>query len=283
MCYGAQMKTNTLTLSEAESALCEAIRKAGEILMQYWPGQKAKGEGSLGVQQKHDGSFVTDADFASNDLLMRTISTLFPDDSILSEEVPSDPAIHSAKRVWIIDPLDGTKSFMDGNDDFSILVALVIDHIPELGFMFFPARDHMAIAKRGQGAYLNGRQLAASTSTQPRPESVYLRHCKAAPSAGFGASVYPRWMDSGCAFLSVGRADFDGLVLKIVTHREWDLAAPAVVITESGGRVTDENGQPITFNNPTMPYTYFVASNGIIHEKLLELIRLSAPLNPPVS
>ena len=82
-------------------------------------------------------------------------------------------------------------------------------------------------------------------------------------------------MDSGCAFLSVGRAEFDGLVLKIVNHREWDLAAPWVVITESGGTISDEFGHPITFNNPTMPYRYFVASNGKIHGQLLELIRLS--------
>ena len=90
-------------------------------------------------------------------------------------------------------------------------------------------------------------------------------------------------MDSGCAFLSVGRADFDGLVLKIVTHREWDLAAPAVVITESGGMVTDEHGRPITFNNTSMAYDYFVASNGLIHDRLLELIRVSERLNPSVS
>ena len=278
------MKTS-LALSSAEGALGEAIREAGDILMKYWPGKvRAPGEaGELGVQQKKDGSFVTDADFASNELLMRTITQLFPDDSILSEEVPPDPAIHDASRVWIIDPLDGTKSFMDGNDDFSILVALVVDHVPELGFMYFPARDHMAIAKRGHGAYLNGRRLTASTFAEPRPESIYLRHCKAAPSSGIGPAVYPRWMDSGCAFLSVGRAEFDGLVLKIVTHREWDLAAPAVVITESGGMVTDERGQPITFNNPTMPYDYFVASNGVIHDRLLELIRLSESLNPSVS
>lgn len=282
------MKTESLSLSSAEGALGEAIREAGDILMKYWPGKnRTPGNpgdtGALGIQQKKDGSFVTDADFASNELLIKTITRLFPEDSILSEEVTPDPAIHDVKRVWIIDPLDGTKSFMDGNDDFSILVALVVDHIPELGFMYFPARDHMAIAKRGHGAYLNGRRLAASTSAEPRPESIYLRHCKAAPSCGIGPAVYPRWMDSGCAFLSVGRADFDGLVLKIVTHREWDLAAPAVVITESGGMVTDEHGRPITFNNTSMAYDYFVASNGLIHDRLLELIRVSERLNPSVS
>lgn len=255
-------------LSSQELQLSEAVRRAGAKLMEFWPGKEGGSRESLGIEKKSDGSFVTQADFASNEILVSTLQSLYPSDGILSEEIPASADLAAKNRLWIIDPLDGTQSFINANDDFSVLVALAVQQQAELGFMFFPARNRLGVAKRGHGAFVDGERVHVSSFATPRPESVYVRNFTPTRAE----LAYPRWMDSGCAFLTLAEGTLDGLIIKIVSHREWDLAAPAVVVEESGGKVTDENGAPIRFYPGSMQYKYFVASNGAAHEELLRLI-----------
>jgi 3'-phosphoadenosine 5'-phosphosulfate (PAPS) 3'-phosphatase len=84
--------------------------------------------------------------------------------------------------------------------------------------------------------------------------------------------VYDRWLDSGLAFLTLCTGDFDGFILHIKSHREWDLAAPALMVQEAGGRVTDEDGKEVIFGEGSISYKYLVASNTVLHEDLLRLI-----------
>ena len=263
----------TLLSRLQEEQLADLVKKAGRKLLEYWPGA-ADTSLELGVQKKTDGSSVTAADFASNEILLAGLKDIVPGDAILSEEVPAGPELASAERIWIIDPLDGTQSFVDGNDDFSVLVALCVNGRADFGMMYFPAREQFASALRGCDAQLNGQALGVSKEPILRKERVYLRHMKDVQTD----LAYPRWMDSGCAFLTLCRGEFDGIIIKIVSHREWDLAAPAVVIEESGGRVSDEHGRPIDFSSAikssgVMNYKYFVASNGRAHDELLALIK----------
>lgn len=245
------------------------VQRAGKTLLEFWPGGPAGKSGrTLKIQQKSDGSFVTEADFASNEILVAGLKKLFPDYGILSEEGPPDPTLKNRSHVWILDPLDGTKSFIDGNDDFSVLLALCVNGVPEFSVMYVPAREMTAVAKRGEGATLNGHALQVSTSTAFRPRSVYLRNMEVEPRLEF----YDRWLDSGLAFLTLCSGDFDGFILKIKTHREWDLAAPALMVQEAGGRITDEGGKEVTFLENSISYRYLVASNGIVHPNLLALI-----------
>ncbi len=257
-----------ITVAE-EVALSKVIRRAGATLLEFWPGGASlERRRELATETKADGSFVTQADFSSNEILLCGLRDLFPSDGILSEEVPPSPELPATNRLWIVDPLDGTQSFVNGNDDFSVLVALCVGKHPEYGAMFFPAREQFAYAQRGAGAYLNGNRLAVSKTKQLRPRSVYLRHLEIAQKE----LAYDQWLDSGCAFLSLSRGEFDGIIIKIVCHREWDLAAPAIVIEESGGKVSDEHGKRIAFNEGAMNYKYFVASNGAVHDDLLTMI-----------
>ncbi len=260
-----------IKFNAGEQDLEAAIRRAGAKLLEHWPGAETRGE--LDIQKKSDGSVVTSADFASNEILVAALKKNFPKDGILSEEIPAGDELKKKSRVWIIDPLDGTQSFVDGNDDFSILVALTVDGSSEGGFMFFPARDQFAAAKRGAGAWRDGKRLRVSKSESIRPASVYARNFTPTDPE----KAYGRWLDSGCAFLTLAEGTFDGLIIKIVSHREWDLAAPAIVVEESGGRVSDENGDPVSFKSSTFSggpgsCRYFVASNGRCHDELLKLI-----------
>ena len=257
----------TLTLTEAESEIEKAMRRAGSALLSFWrPDEKNKD--TLGVEKKSDGSLVTKADFASNEILVGALQSRFPNDGILSEEIPMEDTLRTLSRVWIIDPLDGTQSFVHGNDDFSILVALTVARHSELGYMYFPAREQFAIARKGSGAWLNAKEMRVSQHTSLREKSVYYRNFQpTSPSLCFDKN-----MDSGCAFLMVASGVFDGLIIKIVSHREWDLAAPAVVVEESGGKVTNEFGEAVRFEPGKMNCRYFVASNGAAHEQLLGMI-----------
>lgn len=262
-----EIKANEIIPAEKLAELEAVIKAAGKMLMSYW--QDGKRTENVGIKTKQDGSYVTEADFKSNEMIVSALQKLFPEDSILSEEIPAKGDIHKAKRVWVVDPLDGTKSFIDGEDDFSILVGLVENGQPIAGLLYFPARELFGCAQNKLKAVVEGRELKVSTATSPRPQSIYLRHCS---FEKLGELVYPNWMDSGLALLSVAQGSFDGIIIRLVQHKEWDLAAPAMFILEAGGMVTDGKGKAISFCRGPFDYEYFVASNGLVHSGLLEML-----------
>lgn len=263
------MNTRAINTS-AERELEELVRKAGDILLSFWPGRPGAAEGpKLRTETKADGSFVSEADFASNDLLVPGLQRLFPGDAIVSEEGPHfEEKMKSLSRVWIIDPLDGTKCFINGTEDFSILIGLSVDSKIEYGIAYFPTKKLFGRAKRGEGAYVNDERLKVSASTKLRERSVFIRNFKANPHP----AARDEWVDSGVAFFNLCRGECDGVIIRMSAHKEWDLAAPAVLIEESGGRLSDEHGQAIRFNQGKIGYRYLVASNGKCHDELLSLI-----------
>lgn len=244
------------------------VRGAGEFLLSLWPG-RSPNQSSLSITQKADGSLVSSADMRSNEILMEALRSIFPDDAIFSEEVLSDSeSVRGARRVWIIDPLDGTAAFLEGRDDFSVLVGLSVDHLPAAGIMFFPARGEMITARVGEGAWCNGSSLRVSTVAAPRPNRVYMRKCpRVIPEL-----VCPE-IDSGLAFAQVARGELDGIILRMLTHREWDIAAPMAVLKEAGATVTDEAGRPIPLGMGGINFNYLVVSNGRTHDQLLSLVQ----------
>lgn len=258
---------------EESKSLEKLIREVGAILKEYWPGDPSSKKGrELKIYEKPDGSKVTEADFAANEILVPGLRALFPKDAIVSEEGPKDEGHQAMSRVWIVDPLDGTHSFIAGKDDFSVLVGLSVDTRIAWGGMYFPMKEVFAVGSVGNGALLNGTTRGkVSDRTEIREQGIYYRNC----DLKGGSLLYPDWMDSGMAFLALSRGEFDGVIIRMKTHQEWDLAAPAVMVTESGGTMTDEKGEPIRFNQGKINFKYLVASNGKVHRKLLELIQES--------
>ncbi|MFO0415988.1 MAG: inositol monophosphatase family protein [Pseudomonadota bacterium] len=252
-------------ISEAEAIaeLESGVRQAGRKLLELWPAAASECS-ALGVRSKPDGSLVSRADMESNQILVELISRLFPDDAILSEE---SPLIGASERVWIIDPLDGTKSFLNGLDDFSILVALCEDGAPRLGMMFFPARGLFVKAIRGGAATVNGELIKVSGASELLQGRVYIRNfeCKRPELAS-------PMMDSGLALLKVANGELDGAIIRMSTHREWDIAAPMAVLLSAGGAVSDETGAQIRLGKNGLECAYFIASNGRIHKQLQGLI-----------
>jgi len=247
--------------------LVSSVREAGALLLSMWPGRKGQTE-VLSVSQKGDGSLVSAADMASNEALTKALRSLYPQDLIFSEEVASDPAtVYASRRTWIIDPLDGTSAFLEGRDDFSVLVGLSVDHVPNAGILFLPARNDLFTAQAGKGALRNNLPIRVSDVAKPRDGHVYVRRFSSkAPN------LESPMMDSGLALAKVACGELDGAIIKMTTHREWDIAAPMAILREAGATVTDERGGDIPVGTGRISFSYFVASNGRIHQALLDII-----------
>lgn len=250
---------------DEKSELERMVRRAGEILMEHWP---RVGYAEFKIDTKTDGSNVSEADYASNEHLVQTLNQIFPSDGIVSEEGVAAVDQQRNGRVWIIDPLDGTSSFLNGRDDFSVLVALSDRGEIVYSLMLFPAKDLFAVSERQAGALLNGVRQRVSAAASIRPARLYARNYEPLNSE----CVYPDRMDSGMAFLQLARGELDGVVIRMTHHREWDVAAPLLLVEESGGRVTDEHGRAVRFDRPGLGYEYLVATNEQVHSQAIATI-----------
>jgi 3'-phosphoadenosine 5'-phosphosulfate (PAPS) 3'-phosphatase len=178
--------------SKEQIELEKLVKDVGDCLKTYWPGDPNSKYGkTLNIYEKPDHTKVTQADLAANEILVAGLRRLFPNDAIVSEEGPKDNGHQNMSRVWIVDPLDGTSSFISGRDDFSVLVGLCIDTQIVWGCMYFPIKEIFVTAAKGQGSKL-GR---VSESQNIRPLSIYYRNCELKATD----LLYKEWMDSGMA------------------------------------------------------------------------------------
>lgn len=255
-------------LSENEIQQVEQIvRDAGEILLEYWPGKAAPTK-SLGARKKADGSTVTDADIESNTFLLEQLRQLFPEDGYFSEETDPTSDLRSKDTVWVIDPLDGTWSFSRGRPEFSVLLSRVVGNRSVFGVVYLPALKEMFYGQVGHGAFRNGTKISVSLQDSIREGGLSTRN--------FPPSVSPlqfREAESTCfgvRELCTGR--FDASVIRLKRHSEWDLAAYVALVEASGGRVSDEFGNEVKFYFQPPAFSYFVCSNGLVHDRALSLI-----------
>jgi myo-inositol-1(or 4)-monophosphatase len=202
---------------------------------------------------KPDRSPVTSADLAVNRILQESLTAAFPEDGWLSEETADSDDRLSKKRVWIVDPIDGTRSFVRGLPEFCLSVALVEDGMPMVAAIFNPATGEFFSAIRGRGIRIDRLPEAAQAPFTPpeRPLALVnpweLRvgrfrdlepHLRCRP---IGSIAY------ALALVAAGQAD---AVVTLQGGNEWDVAAGVLLIEEGGGRVTTAEGRPFTFNRP---------------------------------
>lgn len=243
------------------------------------------------AEAKEDGSPVTDADRASNRVIQHMLRDCFPADALLSEESADDPARLHAERVWLVDPLDGTREFLARNGEFSILIGLAVDGVPEIGVVYLPATDTLYSAVRGRGAWVErgGRRepLACRTAVatelrlvgsrshaDPLVESLRRRLgiSRVVPCGSVGVK---------CGRIAEGASD---LYFHPGAHlREWDTCAPGVVLREAGGTVTDPFGAPLAYNQPVPvhPHGILALAPGCGDQVAAEVRALAAGEIPP--
>ncbi len=211
---------------------------------------------------KGPGQIVTEADIEVDRYLHDTLIKARPDDGWLSEERQDDGSRHRCQRVWVVDPIDGTRSFAEGVPEFTVSVALVEAGKPVLGAVFNPATNEHFQAVAGGGATLNDQplmpsdhqEIADATLLASSGEMRKRRWSERMPSAAFttiGSLAYK------LALVAAGR--FDGLV-SLRSCNDWDLAAAVLLLQEAGGWLGDASGKFLALNGPTLRHDGLVAA-----------------------
>ncbi len=257
----------TITKQELNQALDvarQATLQAGEAIKSYF-GRDFE------ISDKGHGDPLTTADLAADRILHEQLLAAFPDDGWLSEETLDNPARLERTRVWVVDPLDGTREFVKSIPEFAISVALVVSGRVALGIVYNPISGELFHALRGGGAYLDGRparvtpraQLDGARILASRSEFNRGEFDGLAPSLDIvptGSIAYK------LGLVSAGQAD---ATWSQRTKSEWDVCAGVLLVQEAGGRVTDLDGQAHIFNRPRPQVKGIVASNGLFHQDLL--------------
>jgi len=252
--------------------MVDVAAKAGRTVLSFF-------EGDFRIERKDSSKegidIVTDADRASEEIILQAITGQFPDHDVLTEETETQRT--GSNWLWMVDPLDGTVNFAHGIPHFSVSIALECDEILVAGIVHDPMRQETFSAIGGGGAFLNGRGIQVSASKNLRrsvlatgfpydrarsPENNVAEFSKVVKRVQglrrFGSAALD------LAWVACGR--FEGFwELKL---KPWDQAAGMLLVAEAGGRVTDDRGRP------TDPRTNaVVATNGLIHEELVALLR----------
>ena len=245
----------------------KAARVAGEILRGHWR------RGGYHIGSKGVDNPVTAADLEADRALKKLLHEPFPEYGWLSEETVDNDARLKCRRVWIVDPLDGTKEFINGIPEFSVAIALVEDGVPVLGVTYNPIKREMYWAARGTGCHLNARRVRvtrtrklqgatvlASRSETARGEwQVFHGILKVSPT---GSVAYK------LAMVAAGKGD---ATFTRSPKSEWDIASGAALIMEAGGVITDIKGREIRFNQPSVKLEGLIADNRILHHALLKV------------
>ena len=249
--------------------LIDAARKAGAVA-----------RGFVGATAKRwdkpdNAGPVTEADLAVNDLLLSELRSARHDYGWLSEETEDNTDRLSHERVFIIDPIDGTRSFVEGSDTWAHSLAVAEGGAVTAAVVYLPMRDMLYAAHRGGGATLNGApirtsevgKLAEATVLAARPALVAERwHGGAAP-------VFKRSYRPSLAYRMalVADASFDAMITLRRTW-EWDIAAGTLIVAEAGGSCTTATGAPLRFNNRDPRVDGIVAGGPSVQRALIDAL-----------
>jgi myo-inositol-1(or 4)-monophosphatase len=219
-------------------------------------------------------NLVTEVDRECEDLIVAAIRERFPDHDVIAEE--NDYGLHGSRYRWVIDPLDGTTNYAHGFPWFCVSIGLEIDGVVAAGVINHPMMGEVFTAERGKGAFLNGSRISVS-NRKPLGRSLL--------ATGFpydrsdGEDNFRHFMTFQVEGRAVRRAGAAALDLAYVAAgrfegfweaklKPWDVAAGRLLVEEAGGKVTNYSGEPYSIYDHRI-----VATNGLIHDEMLELLR----------
>jgi myo-inositol-1(or 4)-monophosphatase len=258
-------------LSCDAALLIETVREAGALARSMFRTE-------LKNWTKGGSSPVSEADIAVNDLLENRLRSARPDYGWLSEESVDDEARLGKPLIWIVDPIDGTRGYLAGREDWCVSVALVEHASPVLAAVFAPASDEFFFAMRGQGAARNGVPAYATSGTEldfsrvagPKPLVERLSR-----SSG-EITLYPRIGSLALRLCRVAEGRLDAAFAG-GQSRDWDLAAANLIVQEANGNMTGLSGDPILYNRREVTHGVLVAAGRDRHASIVEHFR-SRPL-----
>jgi 3'(2'), 5'-bisphosphate nucleotidase len=259
------------------SVAIELAREAGAAILSFY-------EGPLDIEQKFgadDREPVTQADKVANELIVSRLQREFPDDGILAEESVDTARRLGKSRVWMVDPLDGTTGFIDGNGDFAVQIGLAESGRPVLGVVYQPLTGVLYRAVQDEGCWIERPDfapVAASVSSHRDIRTMRLAASRSHRSPRMDKVVRAFGLQEEVLRGSVGIKV--GLIIEqqcdIYIHlspltKQWDTCAPQIILREAGGSLTDLFGQPLRYNVVDVQNRNgVVASNGVAHQTIIE-------------
>ncbi len=262
---GANAPADDLT---RELALAKnAARAGGEILRGHWR------RGGYEIGSKGHDNPVTAADLEADRAIKKILRDPFPGYGWLSEETADNDDRLKCRRVWIVDPLDGTKEFIKGIPEFAVAIALVEDGIPVLGVTYNPIKREMYWAARGLGCHLNTRRVRVTRMRTLKRATVLASRSETSRGEWqeFGGMLKVRPTGSVAyklAMVAAGKAD---ATFTRSPKSEWDIASGAALVAEAGGTITDIKGREIRFNQRHVKLEGLVADNTALHAALMKV------------
>jgi myo-inositol-1(or 4)-monophosphatase len=252
-------------MKELEVAL-RAAREAGAIIRSLY------GRGGAVVEKgDRDDSPLTEADTRANEAIHDIIGGAFPNDGWLSEESRDSKERLAKSRVWIVDPLDGTKEFVRQIPELAVCIALVEEHAPIVGVTYNPIRDELYAGARGSEATLNGTPIRVSDADELA--AAVLLASRSEDARGEWDRFKGRFrveltgsVAYKLALVAAGRAD---ATFTLTPKSEWDVCSSVCIIQAAGGRVTNLRGGSLLFNREDPRLDGLVASNARLHGALL--------------
>ncbi|MBX3117901.1 MAG: hypothetical protein KF784_02465 [Fimbriimonadaceae bacterium] len=237
----------------------ETVYRAGKFTLAHF-------NANTKVELKADDSPVTVADRGAERIIREAIEREYPGESILGEE---EGFTEGTNGRWVLDPIDGTKSFVCGVSLFATLLAYEDEQGGQLGVCYFPALEEVVYAERGHGTFWNGKQCRVSAHPTVKNATLSCGSHSSMAKQGHMSSLLKlaeqtqatrTWSDAyGHALVATGR--IEAMIDPIVSH--WDIAAMAIIVREAGGRFTTMDGGEALGNEA-------LSSNGLFHQELVE-------------
>ncbi|HVX76315.1 MAG TPA: 3'(2'),5'-bisphosphate nucleotidase CysQ [Bradyrhizobium sp.] len=254
-------------ISRHAALLTDSVRQAGALALSMFGTDLKK-------WTKGASSPVSEADIAANDLLERKLRAATPDYGWLSEESADDEKRLGKRLVWIIDPIDGTRAYLAGHEDWCVSAALVGGAAPVLAAVYAPVTDEFFFAARGKGAMRNdvpiqvtsGAALDFSRIAGPKP---LVQRLSEGPEE---ISLYPRIGSLALRLCRVAQGTLDAAFAG-GQSRDWDLAAANLIVDEANGKMTALSGDTILYNRREVTHGVLVAAGRDRHASIVEHFR----------
>jgi myo-inositol-1(or 4)-monophosphatase len=257
------------SLEEDLELIRVAAEEAGKIAMGYF-GRDPE------VWLKAGVSPVSEADYAVDAFLKGSLRAARPDYGWLSEETVDTPDRLTANRTFVVDPIDGTRAFLERRDVWCVSIAVVENGRPLAGVLDCPAREEVYVAAPGKGATLNGKRISVrQPGAEPRvagPKPLV----RALPEKWRPAKPYPYIPSLAYRIALLAKGTLDGTFVKANSH-DWDLAAADLILSEAGGRVVDGRGRTLLYASADPSHGVLAAGSGAL---LDQMVRTIAEIEP---
>lgn len=250
-------------LADQIPQILQIARRAGGAVMEVYS------SGDFGESVKKDNSPLTIADLRSNDIIISGLNKIAPRIPVLSEESKQAPyeKRKSWQKFWMVDPLDGTKEFLNRRSEFTVNIALIENGAPAMGVVYAPALKTVYYAAKGEGAFKRvddgepvnvkacdyrdgGLKVIASRLHGSLELKDFLRKIGPHEVVTFGSSLKFCVVAEGSAHLYP----------RLAPTMEWDTAAAQIIVEEAGGAVTDFNGEPLRYNKENLLNPFFIVT-----------------------